>query len=377
MLAHAWTYQALVHDLLKMNLNRVVLEVSENNQQVQKSYDLDYFDTFWREHTGTNFPQVAVEIETLMKEYKSTVEKAPKSNGDTFNEDDDDHSAILKQTKDIGNYVNAIPEIQQKHKMLDMHTRIGLQLLDMIKERGLDIFCSLEEGIMNKTLSNKDVLGAITNNKGSPEDKIRLFLIYFMSNPQKLQIDDLKLFLSALEDVGCDLRAYHYLQKIKAFNENWAANTNIASDKNGSKKSSLLHKIDKYKETFNKIVSAGVKYIIPTSKDLYVTRIVDALIELKPMLGTENYLYYDPRFPANSTPRKTTPFKEVIVFMVGGGNYIEYLNIKQKLSQENKRVVYGSTEILSADKFLQQLTRLAESLPKKKLMNITKTLICK
>ena len=32
---------------------------------------------------------------------------------------------------------------------------------------------------------------------------------------------------------------------------------------------------------------------------------------------------------SGSIPRKSTPFKEAIVFMVGGGNYTEYQNLQQ------------------------------------------------
>jgi hypothetical protein len=52
-------------------------------------------------------------------------------------------------------------------------------------------------------------------------------------------------------------------------------------------------------------------------------------MELKNTLGVENYLYFDPKFPPNSAPRKNTPFREAIVFMIGGGNYIEYQNLQE------------------------------------------------
>lgn len=63
-------------------------------------------------------------------------------------------------------------------------------------------------------------------------------------------------------------------------------------------------------------------------------------MELKGQLGVEDtYIYLDPKIsaaPRPSTsavtsptlPRKTTPFKEAIVFVIGGGNYIEYQNLQ-------------------------------------------------
>lgn len=39
------------------------------------------------------------------------------------------------------------------------------------------------------------------------------------------------------------------------------------------------------------LFTAGVKALLPVNKELYVTRIVDALMELKNDVGVENYLY--------------------------------------------------------------------------------------
>eukprot|EP01121_Diplochlamys_sp_Union-15-3_P021348 TRINITY_DN8621_c0_g1_i2.p1 TRINITY_DN8621_c0_g1~~TRINITY_DN8621_c0_g1_i2.p1 ORF type:complete len:505 (-),score=66.35 TRINITY_DN8621_c0_g1_i2:5-1519(-) len=239
MLAHAWTYQALVHDIFKMNLNRVQLELIEKNVPVKRSFDLGNNDFFWRDHSGTNFPQVAVEIESMMADYKAKLQNAPSESD--FDPSEEDPDAVLKKTKDIGQYVSAIPKLQLKQKLLDMHTRIAMQLLNIIKDRGLDTYCSLEESIMSKTLSNKEVLSAITTNKGSAEDKLRLFLIYFLSNPQKLQADELKQCLSVLEEAGCNMKPFYYLQSIKVFNENWAANVQPIGSKTSSIPVSYTH----------------------------------------------------------------------------------------------------------------------------------------
>lgn len=63
-LHHTWTYQALVHDLLNLNLNRVQVEVKEtsdsNAKTDQKVYDLDSAsDSFWSQNVGTPFPNIA------------------------------------------------------------------------------------------------------------------------------------------------------------------------------------------------------------------------------------------------------------------------------------------------------------------------------
>lgn len=57
-----------------------------------------------------------------------------------------------------------------------------------------------------------------------------------------------------------------------------------------------------------------------------MTRIVDQLMEMK--TSEEDYLYLDPKqFRAVETPKVKTAFQDAIVFVVGGGNYVEYQNL--------------------------------------------------
>lgn len=59
-----------------------------------------------------------------------------------------------------------------------------------------------------------------------------------------------------------------------------------------------------------------------------VTRIVDHLMDFKNSQEMEDYLYLDPKqLKLAEIPRNRSPFQDAIVFVVGGGNYIEYQNL--------------------------------------------------
>ncbi len=80
------------------------------------------------------------------------------------------------------------------------------------------------------------------------------------------------------------------------------------------------------------LLTAGVAALLPTTKELYVTRVADAIMDMKPDMGVDNYLYFDPKIQKkrqSAIPRKNTPFREGIVFVIGGGNYIEYQNLQE------------------------------------------------
>lgn len=52
--------------------------------------------------------------------------------------------------------------------------------------------------------------------------------------------------------------------------------------------------------------------------------------------------------------------QESVVFVVGGGNYMEYNNLvnyaKKKAGATNKKIIYGCTDVVNAEQFLNQVT---------------------
>ncbi len=53
--------------------------------------------------------------------------------------------------------------------------------------------------------------------------------------------------------------------------------------------------------------------------------------------------------PAGRAARPSGPFKEAVVFMIGGGNYLEYESLMcwaGRAQPTPKNVVYGATELL-------------------------------
>ncbi len=60
--------------------------------------------------------------------------------------------------------------------------------------------------------------------------------------------------------------------------------------------------------------------------------------------------------------RSRTAYHEAVVFVIGGGNYVEYQNLadyrRAKQSPVPKRITYGCTELVNASQFLAQVTPL-------------------
>ena len=260
-----------------------------------------------------------------------------------------------------------------------------------------------------------------------PVDKLRLFIIWFLSTEQDVSRADMERFEEALNKTGVDIRPLTYIKRyVKPICSCTSADdasssvreitrmTMITSAPTQPVQSSASNDLfrgfsslsrgltDKFKEAgigsnFENLIS-GVKNLIPANKDLTLTKITESLMDpanasTSALQKTEGYLYFDPRSAnargtmpqsnaqgrnqgSSNAPRgieasfgqRRQGFSEAIVFTVGGGSMDEYGNLQDWAKRTGgqgaasatgrKRIVYGSTELVNAEDFVGELTRL-------------------
>ena len=347
---HDFRYRPLVHDVLGLRLNRLSVQGEKGGM---KSYELDSSDPFWVANGLLEFPEVAVEIETQLNKYKKDVDEVNRrtagNDGAEF-----DGTDLMGNTKHLMNAVNSLPELTERKQVIDKHTNIATVLLSEIKERSLDSYAKKENDMLIKGAIDRNELFGVLRGKGTKMDKLRFAIVYLISS-ESINQSEVESVEAALKESEVDTSAFQYVKKMKSLNVSMAS-------ANSASRNNIVDWAEKIYA-----VTAGVKNLLSSDRQLALTRTVEALMEGKPNPEIDNYLVFDPRSPKSSSGSSSHlkgPFKEAIVFMIGGGNYVEYGSLQELVQrqQPGRHVIYGTTEILTGVEFIEQLTQLGNKM---------------
>uniref|UniRef100_A0A673CGV6 Sec1 family domain-containing protein 1 n=1 Tax=Sphaeramia orbicularis TaxID=375764 RepID=A0A673CGV6_9TELE len=351
---------ALIHDVLDFHLNRVMMEEGAGaepspsgarpKKKNRKSYDLTAADKFWQKHKGSPFPEVAESVQEELDTYRAQEDevKRLKSIMGLEGEDEGAISMLSDNTAKLTSAVSSLPELLEKKRLIDLHTNVATAVLDHIKSRKLDVYFEYEEKLMSKSTLDKSLLDIISDpDAGTPEDKMRLFLIFYITGQQPPSESDLDQYKKALLDAGCDLSPLNYIKQWKAFTKMAATPANYGNS--GVKPMGLFSRV---MNTGSQFVMEGVKNLVlkQHSLCLYNYEVFKSLCLFQ---ETDDYRYFDPKMLRGS--ERLVVF-QAIVFVVGGGNYIEYQNlVEYAKSKQGKKVIYGCSELFNAAQFIKQV----------------------
>lgn len=388
MLSHSWIYQCMVSDVFTLKRNVIKIRKynkdSPNSPATVKEYDVDPKDFFWNKYSHLPFPDVVENADLELSLYKRDAQELTSRTGISSLNDIDPNAA--NDTAHIQQAVDALPELSARKNTLDMHMDILASLISELQAKNLDKFFEIEQSTNNVKVQQEfwDLLSA-SSERDNCADKFRTFLILvLMVDLPKEYTEKVKnLFVERFPLV--DMSAFYYISKFKELSKltNISSLTDsrtslllpnaAASGNSSALLSGLSSKL--YGLTEGKIsegllsIASRIKNFIPEKKQLPITNIVEAIMDPSNASNalvqlTDDYMYLDSKSRGGrSKPPKRLSYAESLVFVVGGGNYIEYQNLQEWASDPSKprrRVVYGSTDILLSSQFLEECTELGQ-----------------
>jgi len=233
-------------------------------------------------------------------------------------------------------------------------------LLGEIKERSLDSYAKKENDMMVRGGIDRNELLGVLRGKGTKMDKLRFAIIYLICS-ESINPAEVEAIETSLRESEVDTCAFQYVKKMKSLNVSLASS-------NSASRSNIVDWAEKLYGQSISAVTAGVKNLLSSDRQLALTRIVEALMEGRPNPDVDSYLVFDPRAPKSGSGTSGShlkgPYKEAIVFMIGGGNYMEYGSLQEfaQRQQPVKHVIYGTTEIVTGIEFVEQLTVLGQKM---------------
>jgi hypothetical protein len=389
---HCSSYQALIDDLLKHNANRVEFDVIQDPEakrpkKTTKRYDLDPDeDAFYSLHKFQPFPEAIEQNASELQEVTAREQGIRSKTGGAASGAGD---PLALGASDLATAVDSLPALLERKKQLEVHTSILQAVMNEVAARDVPQFYELESSLATGSYRNdlskgkKDVLVLVSDSgKGNVEDKLRLIMVYALATGAKTaDLDEVaSAFQKVMEPktsedrsigvkVSNGLKAIHYLKQLRSMHMIPSAADMLQELQSLSKTtdsttmlSSLMAKATTQATGFLAKASDKVSSMLGKIHKHYATTVVENLCEMIPDKEDESYLYLDPKVKGDVDVSKLqtmtrAPVREAIAFVIGGGCYGEYQNL-QMLSNDRRKITYGSTEILNPEAFLEQLGQL-------------------
>ncbi|KAK4578564.1 hypothetical protein RGQ29_028598 [Quercus rubra] len=181
---HEWTYDAMCHDLLDMDGNKYAYEVpsKKDGQTERKEVLLEDHDPVWLELRYAHIADASERLHEKMSNFVS------KNKAAQIQQSGRDGSEI--STRDLQKMVQALPQYTEQVEKISLHVEIAGKVNRAIREMGLRELGQLEQDLVFGDAGAKDVINFLrTKQDATPENKLRLLMIYACVYPEKFEGD--------------------------------------------------------------------------------------------------------------------------------------------------------------------------------------------
>lgn len=330
-LLNQWTYQAMVHELLTINNNRVDLSsipgVSKELSEVVLSAE---HDNFYANNIFLNYGEIGQNIKMHMEHFQEKAKSHQK----------------IESISDMKNFIEAYPQFKKLSGNVSKHVTVVGELSAMVKKYYLLDVSEVEQDISCHTdhaPQLQNVKRLINNPNVRDSDAIKLVMLYALryQNHSNSDVDGL---VNLLKRRGISEDKIQNIHNIIEYAGSHARQSNLFTMENAVK----------ITKRFFKGLS-GVDNVYTQHKPV----LHETLEELLKGHLRDNLYPYISKYTLNEKPQ------DIIVFMVGGCTYEESVTVHLlNKSYSGVNIIIGGTFVHNSSSFMAEVQEAVKNFAK-------------
>ncbi|XP_059453317.1 vacuolar protein sorting-associated protein 45 homolog isoform X1 [Corylus avellana] len=321
-LLNQWTYQAMVHELIGIQDNKVDLRSTgkfpKDQQEVVLSSEQD---AFFKANMYENFGDIGMNIKRLVDEFQQIA----KSNQN------------IQTIEDMAKFVDNYPEYKKMQGNVSKHVTLVTEMSKIVEERKLMLVSQTEQELAcngGQVAAFEAVTNLLNNESISNIDRLRLVMLYALRYEKESPVQLMQLFNKLAS------RSAKYKPGLVQFLLKQAGVDKRTGDLYGNR--DFLN--------IARNMARGLKGVenVYTQHQPLLFQTVESIT--KGRMRDVDYPYVGNHFQQGSRPQ------EVVIFIVGGTTYEESRCVAlQNASNSGIRFILGGSVVLNSKRFLKDL----------------------
>ena len=355
-----WTYQAMVHELLGLNNNRVMLQGAPNvSKELEEVVLSAAQDEFFRSHRYSNFGELGEAVKNLLDEYQRTTRTHDVSR--------------LNSVEAMQAFMDKFPELKSQSHTVSKHVAIMGELARLVDVCALMDVSQFEQELAcadDHTAHTRELLQKLASPSVKIPDKLRLGLLYALRYEDGGNVRGVK---TAMENGGVLPEQIALVDQMLQYAGRGVRGPGLYGESYGPGGARRQASVEDVVSKFTKSILTSVQGV----QNVYAQHV--------PVLSDTINSACRGRLPKDSHPfvmggKRSTASggrggggaggagtdgsadipEEIIVFMVGGTTYEEATKVHQFNEDNpwNARVILGGSTVHNSTSFLEELKKL-------------------
>lgn len=320
-LLNQWTYQAMVHELIGIQDNKVDLRSIGNFPKDQQEVVLSSEqDAFFKANMYENFGDIGMNIKRMVDEFQQVA----KSN------------QSIQTIEDMARFVENYPEYKKMHGNVSKHVTLVTEMSKMVEERKLMLVSETEQELAcngGQGAAFEAVTNLLNNENVSNIDRLRLVMLYALRYEKDSPVQLMQLFNKLAS------RSAKYKPGLVQFLLKQAGVDKRTGDLYGNRDFMNIARN----------MARGLKGVenVYTQHQPLLFQTMESII--KGRLRDLDYPFVGNHFQQGRP-------QDVIIFIVGGTTYEESRSVAlENANNSGIRFILGGSVILNSKRFLKDL----------------------